>query len=103
MSVDQLSKHEPTWWLGDVWKIVPILKKYRADLKLYVVSAPPTGLVLVSNLNPQCTILKDNYAQIIEEMASMNFDDLLAYTKSIKLLATSELSTFEGISKYFYL
>ncbi|MBB5758443.1 hypothetical protein HNR00_003163, partial [Methylorubrum rhodinum] len=29
---DAQSKNEPTWWLGDVWKIVPLLRKHRPDL-----------------------------------------------------------------------
>src|SRR5215211_1068158 len=42
---------QPRWWTGDVWKVVPILKKYRPDLSIVVADAEPTGLVLITNLD----------------------------------------------------
>ncbi len=36
-----------TWWAGDVWKLLPILRDYRPDLKLTILDCPPTGLVIV--------------------------------------------------------
>jgi hypothetical protein len=35
------------WWAGDVWKLLPILRDYRPDLKLTILDCPPTGLVIV--------------------------------------------------------
>ncbi len=55
------------WWTGDVWKIIPILRKYRPDLRLVIVNAQPTGLVFATNLNPESTILRDNYFRIVDE------------------------------------
>ena len=60
-----------TFWTGDVWKIVPILRKYRPDLRIQLVNCNPTGLVCVSNLNPSCGILKDNYYEIIKEFLAL--------------------------------
>lgn len=40
-------------WTGDVWKLIPILREYRPDLKLTVLNAAPTGLVFVSGLKPK--------------------------------------------------
>jgi hypothetical protein len=57
----------PGWWTGDVWKIVPILQKYRPDLRVMLVDAPPTGLVFVTNLDPQNTVLRDNYLDIVRD------------------------------------
>jgi hypothetical protein len=59
------------WWTGDVWKVVAILKKYRPDLLVTPVNCPPTGLVLVSNLNPKSTVLEDHYTQIVAEFRSI--------------------------------
>ena len=44
-------------WTGDVWRIVPLLRRERPDLRIQVLDCPPTGLVLVSNLDPQCRTL----------------------------------------------
>ncbi len=42
-----------SYWTGDVWRVVPLLRRERPDLCIQVLDCPPTGLVLVSNLNPQ--------------------------------------------------
>ena len=52
-------------WAGDVWKLLPILAEYRPDLKVEVLDCRPTGLVLVSNLNPRDQTLKTAYDAIV--------------------------------------
>ena len=64
------------WWTGDVWRVVILLKRRRSELRITVLNAPPTGLVLVTNLDPGSTFLKDNYASLVEEMHSMSLPDI---------------------------
>jgi hypothetical protein len=52
-------------WTGDVWKIIPILKKYRPDLNVLFLDCPPTGLVAVSGLDPDSRVLKDKFYEIL--------------------------------------
>jgi hypothetical protein len=52
-------------WTGDVWRLLPILKDYRPDLRVAVLDCPPTGLVAVSNLNRRSTVLTDRYEEIV--------------------------------------
>jgi hypothetical protein len=54
----------PYWWTGDVWLMAEALKKHRPDLLITALDAAPTGLLLVTNLNPASTTLKDNYDDI---------------------------------------
>jgi len=54
-------------WTGDVWKVVPILKKYRPDLKVEVLDCPPSGLTIVTNLDPENDVLDKHYDEIIAE------------------------------------
>jgi len=42
----------PGDWTGDVWRIDEILTKFRPDLDLILVDTEPTGLLVVTNLNP---------------------------------------------------
>ena len=63
-------------WTGDVWKLIPILQKYRPDLKITALDARPTGLVLVSNLKPTDKTLSKNYDKIIAEWETV---DLVEY------------------------
>ncbi len=60
-------KRVTRFWSGDVWKIVPILKKYRPELKIFTVATKPTGLTAVTNLNSNSKILSDHYGDIVNE------------------------------------
>lgn len=62
-------------WTGDVWKLLPILRTYRPDLKIDVLDAAPTGLVVVSGLDPENRVLKTEYDRIVEEYATMTLAD----------------------------
>lgn len=55
------------FWCGDVWRLIPILKTYRPDLKLVMLDCPPTGLVACMNLDPNSRVLHDRYYDIVEE------------------------------------
>lgn len=75
-------------WTGDVWKLVPILQKYRPDLTLRVFDAAPTGLVVVTGLDPSSTVLSDNYDEIIKEFDAN--DDLPGYIAGLKVESTQD-------------
>lgn len=42
----------PGDWTGDVWKVYYLLHQYRPDLELLLVDTFPTGILLVTGLNP---------------------------------------------------
>jgi hypothetical protein len=61
-------------WTGDVWKVVPILEEYRPDLSVTLVDCAPTGIVCISGLNPNSTVLKDRYLEIVAKYKPMPND-----------------------------
>lgn len=61
-------------WTGDVWKILPILKRYRPDLRIQLLDCPPTGLVAVSRLDPASTVLATNYHSILDAFAAVTIE-----------------------------
>ena len=61
-------------WSGDVWKLIPCLKKYRPDLEVHSVDVEPTGMGVVRNLAPDSTMLSDSYAEICDEFIPMSYD-----------------------------
>lgn len=54
-------------WTGDVWKTLLILQRYRPDLQIDVLSAAPTGLVVIRNLNSRSTVLSKKYDALVAE------------------------------------
>ena len=54
-------------WTGDVWKIVPILRQHRPDLTLNIIDTAPTGMLVVTGLDPQNTVLEEKYDELIKE------------------------------------
>lgn len=53
------------WWTGDVFKVIPILRRYRPDLKIKLLDCMPTGLVMITGLDPQSDVLRNAYDDII--------------------------------------
>ncbi len=90
MSKRDWSKEETRQWTGDVWKLIPILQRYRPDLRLQVIDCPPTALVVVSNLDPASQVLAEAYDDIIAEYTDLTleafgadrFFDSFQYTSS---------------------
>jgi hypothetical protein len=93
-------------WTGDVWKLLPILRKYRPDLKITVLGCRPTGLVLVSNLSPRSGVLAKHYDEILaewtdvtlEEYGAEKFYDAIEYT-DCKTFITDGFPIFSDIRK----
>lgn len=79
-------------WTGDVWKIVPVLQKYRPDLTIDILDAAPTGLVIVSNLDSKNTVLSDKYDEIIDKYLPEDFDSYGAsnYFDAISICPTDQ-------------
>lgn len=70
--LENLPRHA---WTGDVWKLIPILAEHRPDLKVTVLDASPTGLVLVSGLNPKSTVLERKYRDIVKAYTDVSLED----------------------------
>lgn len=85
-------------WTGDVWKLIPILQEYRPELKISALDCHPTGLVLVSNLQPGNDILPQHYDEIVarymdvtlESWGVQRFNDSFAFVKSALITSRSK-------------
>lgn len=60
-------------WTGDVWKLIPCLKKYRPDLNIRTFEVSPSGLSVITNLDPGSTYLSDNLNRICEEYIPVDY------------------------------
>ncbi|MFG1378846.1 class I SAM-dependent methyltransferase [Xanthobacter autotrophicus] len=96
------TRHEG-WWTGDVWKVVAILRKYRPDLRVICLDAPPTGLVFVTNLDPDNATLSRDYCRIVDEFAAVpnTLQSVAEFYGTLPILPTSAILTGFDHSLYF--
>ena len=95
----------PGWWAGDVWKAVWALKTFRPDLTVIGIDSPPTGLVCVTNLDPQSRVLEDSYPRIVAAMAALvqSEDALQQYWAALAPIKPARIASFETMSEFFYI
>lgn len=61
---------------GDVWKLLLALREFRPDLTVSTIEARPTGLGLVTGLDPTNRDLWDRYAEIMERIMPLEYTDV---------------------------
>ncbi|MEO0426579.1 MAG: glycosyltransferase [Pseudomonadota bacterium] len=65
-------------WCGDVFKIVPILRRYRPELRVSVfetfIGPYRKGLALVTGLDPENRVLDEHYDEIAADIAAGRYD-----------------------------
>lgn len=77
-------------WTGDVYKLVKILNDYRPDLSVVILDLAPTGLVLVSGLEPSNSYLQRNYNKILNDFIDVGWDEMSKFMASVDLVAASD-------------
>jgi hypothetical protein len=60
-------------WSGDVWKLILLLRTHRPDLSVATVDAAPTGLGIVTGLDPTSTVLGDALDDILAEYRDLDY------------------------------
>lgn len=71
--VTQRRTPETHFSTGDVWKTVLCLKQHRPDLDLFTIATPPTGLTIVTGMNPSSTILAEIYDDTVADLLNLSF------------------------------
>lgn len=101
----QLELHRKEWWTGDVWRCALLLKRRRPDLRITALDAPPTGLVLVTNLDPASMMLRQQYVSLVDEMHAMSLRDLTlaGLHAELNVESTATLVHFEQIAARYWL
>jgi len=67
-SVDEAARdRHAREWAGGVFKVVPVLARYRPDLVVVPVDTAPTGVLVVLGADPGNTVLRERYEAIVAE------------------------------------
>jgi hypothetical protein len=61
-------------WTGDVWKTILCLREHRPDLDVATIDIGPSGLGIVTNLDPTSTVLHDRYDELVDTYVPMGYD-----------------------------
>ena len=68
-------------WAGDVWKVYEILKEYRPDLAIEPLDVNPTGMIVITQVDPSSTVLAENYSGIIEKYINLQVPESILQRK----------------------
>lgn len=66
------------YWTGDVWRAVVALRTWRPDLAVHTLAAPPSGLALVTRLDPRSRVLESRYDEIVDETLKCDYTQISA-------------------------
>ena len=66
------------FYSGDVWKLTLCLRDMRPRLRMTIVPTAPTGLCIVSGLDPASRVLERDYDDCVARYAGLTFDDYQA-------------------------
>jgi len=90
----------PEWWAGDVWKTAAILRRARPDLAMHAFGVPPTGLVLVTGLNPASYVLARDYDAHVAAFASSGPEVFREHVAALRPLGFAEFdAVVEGLAR----
>jgi len=69
-------------WSGDVWKAVVALRRFRPDLQVVTADVAPTGLTIVTGLDPDNRDLHQRFNEISAAIEPLEWHDLAASDRS---------------------
>ena len=67
-----------TFWSGDVWRLIVLLKRHRPDLRIVTIGTPPTGLGLITHLDPTSSALRERLPGLIAEGLATDYASIAA-------------------------
>ncbi len=63
-------------WSGDIWKLILCLREYRPELSLATLDVAPTGLGVITGLDPSSRVLSESYEEICERFVPLPYEVL---------------------------
>ncbi|HYQ15864.1 MAG TPA: class I SAM-dependent methyltransferase, partial [Polyangiaceae bacterium] len=87
------------FWVGDVWKLVGILRRYRPDLRVKIVATAPSGLCVVRGLDPSSRVLREQLDDIVARYRDLPYPaQALETPEGFELVPANEAGLREALS-----
>lgn len=67
---------QTTFWSGDTWKVLWGLIEHRPDLTINIIPAPPSGLAIIRDLDPEQALSDSQVASMIEQYSRLEMPEL---------------------------
>jgi tetratricopeptide (TPR) repeat protein len=91
-------ERQTKFWVGDVWKVVSILREFRADLRIKLIATAPSGLCVVRGLDPKSRVLHEALEPIIARYRDLPYPAAALQTPAgFELVPASEAGVREAL------
>jgi hypothetical protein len=69
-------EQQTSFWSGDIWRLVLLLREVRPELIVRTIGTPPTGLGLVLNPDPHSRLLSERLEELTQSYLAREFAEL---------------------------
>jgi hypothetical protein len=73
--ITQRPDRQRKFYTGDVWKTILCLKHYRADLEIFTIATPWSGLTVVAGLDAASRVLHHRYEEAVAQFDALMYSD----------------------------
>jgi len=85
------------FWAGDVWRVIAALRKHRPDLNVHTLDSPPSGLGLITGLDPASRVLGERYDEIVSEFMALDYAAIAPRKAQLLNLTSSNWANVTGL------
>jgi hypothetical protein len=87
------------FWVGDVWKVVQVLRELRPELRVKIVATAPSGLCVVRGLDPGSSVLRGQLDAIVERFRDLPYPvEALEAPAGFELVSANEAGLREALA-----
>ncbi len=90
-------ERKAAFWTGDVWRLVLLLKKYRPGLSVHTIAAPPSGLAVIRNLDPESRLIRDNLEDLVREYSAVDYSAIEFHRAEMLNLHSNEWDAIRAL------